>query len=156
MTDDLNIHITSHEDSCDPQKKCNWCKTNIDSSAKYCKECGLWQSRVRQWISPGTVLSIVGALAAWMAVIFQIMPKAPNPVLVAVNAVEALEFKAEEGCERNKTNACVHDFWFLLSEAENARKKVSNFEVRKELSGRIDSVVKKHGAEYAVMYEWEP
>lgn len=140
----------------DDHKKCNWCKSTIIDSATFCKECGLWQSPIRQWLAPSALLSLVGAMAAWLAVMYQIIPKDPNPILVAAQAVEALEFKVKEGCENNKTNRCIHEFWSLYATAEDTRSKVPDLGVRNELRQRINIVMDKHAYKYVELYEFEP
>ncbi len=134
---------------------CRWCRSQINENAVYCKECNQWQSRRRMWFTPGTTLSLIGALAAWSAVIFQIWPKAPEVELIAAQAVEAFEYKAKDGCEKNKTNNCLHEFWALYSAAEVARDNIPNMELRKELRERIEYVMDKHGHKYVELFEWE-
>lgn len=135
---------------------CKWCRSDIVESASFCKECGLWQSSFRQWVSPTTILSMIGAAAAWSAVLFQALPSPPNPVMVAAKAVEALEQKAEIGCTKNKTNECIWEFWRLYSVAQIANDAVAQLDARNEFRRRTKTVVNSVGHEYVELYEFEP
>ena len=151
----MDIEIKNTELLNEKLHQCKWCRSTINKSASFCKECSLWQSPFRQWLSPATLLSILGAAAAWAAVMFQIFSP-PNPVLLAANAVEALEEKVKIGCSNNKTNECVGEFWFLHSNAHKTTNMVPKLEERNEFRQRIKTVFNKHSSEYAELYEFVP
>lgn len=122
------------------EKNCRWCKSQIKCDALLCKECNRWQSRTRNWVSPGNSLSIIGALAAWAAVAVQLAPEPTNPTLKAADSVETFEMHFSRKCVDAETRNCFYHFWNQYSEAWIAIKKVENLESRNELYSRINKI----------------
>lgn len=119
---------------------CRWCKSHIKPDALLCKECNKWQSGMRNWVSPGNFLSILGALAAWAAVAVQLSPEPINPTLKAANSVEKFEMHFSRECVDTEIRNCFYDFWSQYAEAWNSVKEVESLEVRNELFSRINRI----------------
>ena len=136
-------------------KKCKWCKSEIDLEASFCKECNQWQSSKKLWLSPNSLLALFGALAAWCAVAYQLVPQSSPPELVALQNIEKLDLKGEEGCTNNKTNACINEFWKIYGTADDARQNIVDLETRKSIEEQLELVMKKHGQKFVEAYEFE-
>lgn len=132
----------------DDKSTCRWCLSQIQLDAKYCKECGKWQSIFRDLVNPSNILAIFGALAAWVAVIVSFLPD-ENPMLHAVNEVEAFEEVFGSECYEAIVGDCYYEFWSRYVDSIRAIRQLDDLDARKELHARVRAIRLKNIEKYA-------